>query len=78
MRGRHARLTAVVVLPTPPFWFAMVNMRRLRRLRERTEPGCRTWLARWAAAPIGVSFGEIALVYSNPELGFTPDSPSSH
>ena len=22
-----ARLTAVVVLPTPPFWFAMVRMR---------------------------------------------------
>jgi hypothetical protein len=32
-----ARLTAVVVLPTPPFWFAMAMMRVMRGAADPRE-----------------------------------------
>src|SRR5437660_9448410 len=51
-----ARLTAVVVLPTPPFWFATVNTRRWVGRRSGVYVVWRTRMARSAAAPIGVSY----------------------
>src|ERR1700722_12781741 len=49
-----ARLTAVVVLPTPPFWFATVMIRqRLGRGQSSRPPRAPT--AASAARPIGVS-----------------------
>src|SRR6266446_573312 len=41
----HPRLTAVVVLPTPPFWFAIATI-FIFRTGERTQRACwRWWLA---------------------------------
>ena len=56
--GQAARLTAVVVLPTPPFWLAIVMMRQLAgRGHDRSSPAPRTPTAASAARPIGVSCG---------------------
>lgn len=54
-----ARLTAVVVLPTPPFWFATVKTRRRAGRRSGGYVVCRTRIARSAAAPIGVSYSAL-------------------
>ena len=51
-----ATLTAVVVLPTPPFWLAIVNTRwRGGRGQLRPFAACSRRTARSASAPIGVS-----------------------
>src|SRR5450755_2469255 len=53
-----ARLTALVVLPTPPFWLAIVMIRQLAgRGHGWSLPPPRTPAAASAARPIGVSCG---------------------
>ena len=50
-----ARLTAVVVLPTPPFWLAIVMIRHRSGGATPPVPAPRTPTAASAARPIGVS-----------------------
>ena len=53
--GAAAMLTAVVVLPTPPFWLAIVMIRQARGRGQGRPPPLRTSIATSAARPMGVS-----------------------
>ena len=52
-----ARLTVLVVLPTPPFWLATVSIRRRDGRGIRCRSGCSTRAARAASSAIGVQPG---------------------
>src|SRR5688500_1022649 len=41
-----ARLTAVVVFPTPPFWLAIAMMRATGGKASRVDKGRRAWVGR--------------------------------
>src|SRR5881394_3715843 len=60
-----ARLTAVVVLPTPPFWFAMAMTRFMGR--QCTSPPARRWMRRFGATSGGPGRPE-----SRPHRGIEP------
>src|SRR5437588_2977317 len=60
-----ARLTAVVVLPTPPFWFALAMTRFMGR--QCTSPPARRWMRRFGATSGGPGRPE-----SRPHRGIEP------
>jgi hypothetical protein len=53
MASDAARFTALVVLPTPPFWFATVITRRREGFGSMSF-GCSMRVARSASSAIGV------------------------
>ena len=57
MASAAARLTVLVVLPTPPFWLATVSTRRCVGRGIRCRSGCSTRAARAASSAIGVHPG---------------------
>src|SRR5689334_5846542 len=69
-----ARFTAVVVLPTPPFWLAMVMIRQAAG-RGQAVPLPLATSAAWAARAIGVSGAACRLGPAAPSWLVAPEAP---